>query len=299
MSSKQNQLAKHFASLHVSGKPLVLANVYDCATTHAMLSLRPQLQAIATASYGIANVAGLNDYTMTLDNHIESLSRISAIVNSTEPSANAGLGIPLSIDIVDGYGPKLSDAITKIIGLGAVGCNIEDSYFDPATTKTKLYSIEEMKTRLLQAKTVATDLGVPDFVFNVRTDAVFVRSEGITIPELMERGKTEQPIDEAVARGKAYLSTGVPTTIFIWAGPFSVGTSSGSLKRYVKEFDGRVAVHINRKDAGGLSVDQLGQFGVARVSIGPEFLFQTMEVIKELAKGILGGGYMGSLTIKA
>ncbi|KAK1236048.1 hypothetical protein PQX77_000727 [Marasmius sp. AFHP31] len=298
MSSKLNQLAKHFASLHVPKKPLVLANVYDCATTKAMLSLRPQLQAVATASYGIADVAGLNDYNMSLEAHIESLTRIANIVKSTEPDANNNLGIPLSVDIIGGYGPRLSEAITKIIELGAVGCNIEDSYFDVATMGVKLYSIDEMKKRLLLAKKVATELGVPDFVFNVRTDAVFVQ-DGVTPAQVMERGKTEQPIDEAIARGKAYLSTGVPTTIFIWAGPYSVGTSSENLKRYVKEFDGRVSVHINRKDVGGLSVDELGKLGVARISIGPEFLFQSMEVIKQLAKNILSGGHMGTLTIKA
>ncbi|KAF9262896.1 Phosphoenolpyruvate/pyruvate domain-containing protein [Marasmius fiardii PR-910] len=298
MSSKQNQLAKHFSSLHVSGKPLVLANVYDCATTNAMLSLRPQLQAIATASYGIANVAGLNDYTMTLEAHIEAVTRIGKIVASTEPSANGNLGIPLSIDIVDGYGSRLSEAIKNLIEIGAVGCNIEDSYFDPATMSTKLYTVEKMKSRLTEAKKVAIELGVPDFVFNVRTDAVFVQ-DGCTMQQAMERGKVEQPIDEAIVRGRMYLSTGVPTTIFIWAGPLSVGTSSESLKRYVKEFGGRVAVHINRGDMGGLSVDELGKLGVARISIGPEFLFQTMGVIKELARGILGGGHMGTLTLKA
>ncbi|KAL0578793.1 hypothetical protein V5O48_003205 [Marasmius crinis-equi] len=298
MSSKQNELAKHFASLHVPGKPLVLANVYDCATTQAMLSLRPQLQAVATASYGIANVAGLNDYTMTLEAHVEALTRISNIIKAAEPEANNHLGIPLSIDIIDGYGPRLADAITKIIEVGAVGCNLEDSHFDPATMSVKLYSVEEMKERLLLAKKVATDLGVPDFVFNVRTDAVFVQ-DGVTPAQVMERAKTEQPIDEAIVRGKAYLSTGVPTTIFIWAGPYSVGTSSENLKRYLKEFDGRVSVHINRKDAGGLSVDELAKLGVARISIGPEFLFQSMEAIKGLAKNILGGGHMGTLTLKA
>ncbi|EEB91338.1 hypothetical protein MPER_10315 [Moniliophthora perniciosa FA553] len=283
MSPKQNQLAQHFASLHVSGKPLVLANVYDCATTQAMLSLRPQLKAIATASYGIANVAGLNDYTMTIEAHFEALSRIGNLVQATD------LDTPLSVDLINGYGPKLTEAITKIIQLGAVGCNLEDSYFDPATLSIKLYTVEEMKDRLVQAKKVATDLGVPDFVFNIRTDAVFVQG-GVTMAQVMGRGKTEQPIDEAVARGKAYLSTGVPTTIFIWAGPFS--------KRYLKEFDGRVSVHINRKDAGGLSIDELAKLGVARISIGPEFLFQTTEAIKELAKKILEGGHMGTLDVK-
>ncbi|KAK7043008.1 hypothetical protein VNI00_008746 [Paramarasmius palmivorus] len=297
MSSKQNQLAQYFSSLHVPGKPLVLANVYDCATTQAMLSLRPQLKAIATASYGIASVAGLNDYTMTMEAHLDALSRIGTIVKTTEPEANDGLGIPLSIDLISGYGPRLTEAITKIIQLGAVGCNLEDSYFDPISMSTKLYTIDEMKERLIQAKKAATDLGVPDFVFNIRTDAVFIQ-DGATIPQVMERGKTEQPIDEAIARGKAYLSTGVPTTIFIWAGPFSVGTSSENLQRYLKEFGGRVSVHINRKDAGGLSVDELGKLGVARISIGPEFLFQTTEVVKALAKGILEGGHMGTLTLK-
>ena len=235
---------------------------------------------------------------MSLEAHVEALTRIAKMVKSAEPGANDNLGIPLSIDIIGGYGPKLSEAITKIIQVGAVGCNIEDSYFDLATMGVKLYSIDEMKQRLLLAKKVATDLGVPDFVFNVRTDAVFVQ-DGVTPAQVMERGKTEQPIDEAINRGKAYLSTGVPTTIFIWAGPYSVGTSSENLKRYLKEFDGRVSVHINRKEAGGLSVEELGKLGVARISIGPEFLFQSMEVIKQLARNILSGGHMGTLTVQS
>ncbi|KAL0578794.1 hypothetical protein V5O48_003206 [Marasmius crinis-equi] len=290
MSSKLNQLAKHFASLHVPGRPVVLTNVYDCATAKAVLSLRPQLQAIATASYGVADVLGLNDYTMTLEQHAEALTRIANVVKSTEPEANGNLGIPLSVDIISGYGPRLSEAITKIIQVGGVGCNIEDSYLDPATGSTKLYSVDEMKERILLAKKVATDLDVPNFVFNVRTDSVF-------LGENVDRSKKVQSMDEAIARGKAYLSTGVPTTIFVWSGSYS--TSSESIRQLVKAFDGRLSVMMSRKDDGGLSVDELAKLGVARISVGTDFLFQTKAVVKELAKNILSGGHVGTITLKA
>ncbi|KAF5347506.1 hypothetical protein D9758_014528 [Tetrapyrgos nigripes] len=286
MSSKLNQLAKHFASLHVPGKPLILTNVYDCASTNAMLSLRPEIQAIATSSYAVASANGLTDQTLTLDVHAEALARISKVVKSTDPTANKALGIPLSCDILDGHGSKLSETMKKIIELGAVGCNIEDSYYDPATKKTKLYSVEEMKNRILQAKKVATELGVPDFVFNVRTDASFVHD------------RSGQDIDEAVARGKAYLATDVPTTIFVWSGGAPGGTSSENVRRLVKEFDGRLSVLLNPKDAGGLSVDELAKLGVARVSIGILIFVQTMNATKALAKDILTGGYMGTLGVK-
>ncbi|KAF9262894.1 Phosphoenolpyruvate/pyruvate domain-containing protein [Marasmius fiardii PR-910] len=287
MSSKQNQLARHFASLHVSGKPLVLTNVYDCATINAILSLRPHTQAIATSSYCIAKAAGFTDETLTFETHIEALSRISKVVQSSDTSANNGLGIPISFDILDGHGSRLSETIKNIIELGAVGCNIEDSYYDPATESTKLYTVEEMKGRLVEAKKVATDLGVPDFVFNVRTDAIFVRDG------------PQPDIDGAVARGKAYQSTGVPTTIFVWSGGIPGGTSSESVKRFVKEFDGRVAFLLKSKDHGGASVEELAQLGVARISIGSMLFVQTLNAMKELAKDILMGGHLGTLIVKA
>src|ERR1700761_8841292 len=54
----QNNLASHFKSLHVPSKPLLLCNVHDAATA-LELSKNPKCQAIATASYAVAETHGV------------------------------------------------------------------------------------------------------------------------------------------------------------------------------------------------------------------------------------------------
>jgi 2-methylisocitrate lyase-like PEP mutase family enzyme len=56
-----------------------------------------------------------------------------------------------------------------VIKLGAMGLNMED--FDRRTTA--LFSIEEARDKIRRVMKTAEKDGVPDFVVNARTDALF------------------------------------------------------------------------------------------------------------------------------
>lgn len=85
-------------------------------------------------------------------------------------------------------------------------------------------------------------------------------------------------------RGKQYLEAGA-TTVFVWGGS-KRGVSKGEVENLVKSFHGRLNV-ILKRTADGLSVKQLADMGVARISIGPALQFAAMGAVKKEAEAIL------------
>lgn len=166
----------------------------------------------------------------------------------------------------------------EVIKLGAVGINLEDF----AREKDGLYSVEEAQERIRTVMRVAAELGVPDFVVNARTDALF-------------SGGT---VDDAIARGKAFLEAGA-ANVFIWGGPARKGWAREEVKRAAKELGGKLNVILIRMDgegkpAEGLSVQELSEIGVSRISVGPQLMKWTAKKMGEEASRILGGEKSGS-----
>lgn len=226
-----------FRSLHVPGHPIVLTNIYDPFTANIVAS-NPSSTAIATASYAVAAVHGLDDDDMDLETNLAAVCRIAPVAIKHDK--------PLTVDLQDGYGDKLEEAIEGIIDAGASGCNLEDR--DNVTGK--LYSLEEAVSRVKRVLETAKKAGVPDFVLNARTDTVLLNGD----------------VDDAIVRGKAYLEAGA-TTAFIWGGP-KRGLRTEEVKRLVAELGGRINV---RAKPDGLSIQELAEIGVARVSVAPRF----------------------------
>src|SRR5436190_502768 len=89
-----NALAQSFKSLHVPGKPLLLANIYDPSTARAVASL-PGCKALATASVSIAlAVVGVNledseQKTHTMMDEAVAVQRIKRAL-----AAAAEVGVP-------------------------------------------------------------------------------------------------------------------------------------------------------------------------------------------------------------
>jgi 2-methylisocitrate lyase-like PEP mutase family enzyme len=112
---------------------------------------------------------------------------------------------------------------------------------------------------------VAEEDGIPDFVVNARTDALF-----------------SSPIngfEEAIVRGKAYLEAGA-SNIFIWGGPSRKGWSKQDVKKATEALDGRLNVLLKMKPDGS-SVKQLGEIGVCRISVGPQLMRRIIGVLAE------------------
>ena len=184
-----NGLALKLKQAHIPGKPLLLANVYDAATARIVAS-SPSTQAVATASFVIAATQGIEDDDLTWPQNQAGIHNVIAGMKK----ANKGDKIPLTADLQDCYDDP-AQTVKEAIGLGVVGCNMED--YDGK--KGVLRSKEEAVARIKAAVHSAKENGVPDFVFNARTDILGF----------------DGTIDDAIDRGKAFLEAGA-TTLFVW-----------------------------------------------------------------------------------
>ena len=250
-----NNVAKTLKALHVPGDPVVFANVYDILSAEAV-ALLPGSKALATASYGVARANGTEDDDMQFETNISATRGIAAVAKKFSK--------PLTVDLQDGYGDRLEEAIAALIDIGVVGINLEDVDKDTQ----KLYSPEIAAERVERALAAAKSKGVPDFVVNARCD-------------VLVQGGT---LDEVIARGKRYLAAGA-TTVFVWGGS-KRGVSREEVQTMVKEFDGRLNVSM-RLHPDGLNVSQLREIGVARISVGPAIQLKAMETITKEAEKIL------------
>ncbi|GAW15721.1 hypothetical protein ANO14919_051400 [Xylariales sp. No.14919] len=252
----RNATAKAFKALHQRPhNPLVLANVWDVISARAVAELQSS-EALATTSFSVARTVGLSDEQLTLDANLAAVRGIASVAT--------GFNKPLTVDIQDAYGPNLETAINALIGLGVAGVNLEDCEL----ASGNLYGIDEASSRIERVLKVARRRGVPDFVVNARCDALVKGLE----------------LDEALSRGKRYLAAGA-TTVFVWGG--QRGVSRDEVERMVREFDGRLAV-LGTTAPDGLSVKQLAEIGVARISIGPSLMFAALKTIHDEAKKLLG-----------
>jgi 2-methylisocitrate lyase-like PEP mutase family enzyme len=258
--SSQNDIAKAFKALHKPRDPLVLTNVWDAITAKTIASL-PATKALATASYAIAAAAGVPDEKLTLDINLRAVEAIASVAKKHK--------LPLTVDFQDGFGYQLEEGVRAVIRLGAVGINLED--FDRQTNA--LFLLEKAQERIRAVIRVAEGEGVPDFVINARTDALFSASSN--------------GLEEAIRRGKAYLDAGA-SNIFIWAGPSRKGWSKEDVRKASKALGGRLNVLLKMKP-DGLSAKEIGDIGVSRISIGPQLMLKMMGVLAEEAGAILEG----------
>lgn len=273
-----NDYAQILKSLHQPGNPVIFTNIFDTTSANALISINsttPSLvKAAATASYALAAKLSIADEELSLSQNLGSVAAFASLIRDA--------GLPLSMDLQDGYGGQIVEAVRGAISAGAVGANIEDSYPDKGFGggMACLMSIEEATGRIRLALKTATEAGVPDFVVNARTDALCLKP----IPE----GQTRQTmLHEAMQRGRAYLRAGA-TSVFVWSGPGG-NTTTVEIKILVAAFEGRLAVKLGgRKD--DLSVKELADLGLCRVSIGPMLYGQDSVVFKNHAVRILQGG---------
>ena len=250
-----NKLAIVLRNLHVPGKPLVLANVYDILSAQAVAGL-PACKALATASYAVARAWGTEDDDMTLEENLNAVQGIGKVA--------AQFHKPLTVDIQDAYGNKLEEGITGLIDRGAVGVNLEDCDKDTQ----RMYSPEEAADRIKRVLEAAKGAGVPDFVVNARCDTLIHGGE----------------VEEVISRGEKYLKAGA-TTVFVWGGS-KRGVSRAEVVRLVEKFNGRLNVAL-RMSGESLTVPELAKIGVARISVGPQIQFMAMDHFSQEADKLL------------
>ncbi len=255
MAATTNAAAKAFKALHKPGQPLVLTNVYDILSARAVASL-PAAKALATASWAVAKANGLEDDGLDMETNLGTVRGIAAVARESNK--------PLTVDFQDGYGDQLEAGIARLIALGVSGINLEDA--DKETSQ--LFAPAEAASRVKRALAAAAQAGVPDFVVNARCDVL---------------GRGAGSLEDTIQRGKLYLDAGA-TTVFVWGG--SRGVSRDEVETLTRAFDGRLNVTL-KLAPDGLTVKQLGEIGVARISLGPSLMLRAMAAFKAEAEKIL------------
>ena len=111
----------NFRNLHSKQEPILICNVWDASS--AQVAEKIGYTAIGTSSGAIASMLGYSDGEEISYDELHYV--VQRITNSTS--------LPLSVDLEAGYSRKPSEVykhIEKLVDLGVVGVNIEDSLVD-------------------------------------------------------------------------------------------------------------------------------------------------------------------------
>jgi 2-methylisocitrate lyase-like PEP mutase family enzyme len=252
----QKEKAQAFRELHHGRRMLILPNAWDVPS--ARVFENEGFPAVATSSAGLMVSLGYPDGEV-----IDQKEFFSAIRR-----IGRALSIPLSVDIVAGFGRTTKEVLAtvkEIIKMGGVGINIED--FAHAT-KT-LYPIERQIENVKAIRKLGDTMGIP-LVVNARTDALRFGT-----------GNEEAKFAEAVRRAIAYRDAGADCVY-----PMGL-TEAASIGRFVKELDFPTNVMVRK---GLPTVTELERLGVARISFGPGASYAAMGLLKRASREVLERG---------
>jgi 2-methylisocitrate lyase-like PEP mutase family enzyme len=244
--------AAHLRALHRGPELLVLANAWDVPSARAVEAAG--FPAVATASHAVADALGEADHdVLAADLAFDAVARIAAAVT-----------VPVTADIEAGYGLDADELVARLLGAGAVGCNLEDTDHHGAGDGV-LVDVDAQAARIAAVKEAGRQAGV-DVVVNARTDA-FAR-------------RLDDPVAASIERGRAYLAAGADCVYPIVAG------EEGDLRALVRGIGGPVNELLR---PGVPSLDVLASIGVARVSVGSGLHRVAMGAVADAAAALRAG----------
>jgi len=244
--------AETLRALHQRGNPLVLPNVWDAAT--AGLVAEAGFPVVATSSSAVANSLGFPDGEQApADEVFAAVRRVAKAVD-----------LPVTADVEAGYGLDAEQLVAALLDAGAVGINLEDT--DHTATAGGLREPGWQAERLARIRKAADAVGVP-VVINARVD-VFIRS-----------GDPDRHADvfaEGVERAKRYLDAGADCVYPIMLAEPLVG-------EFVRKVDAPVNIMFK---STGPSVSELGDLGVARISLATGVWRASLQAVRDLLAGL-------------
>ena len=252
----QAEKAEEFRALHNRKRILVLPNAWDVPSARVFED--EGFPAVATSSAGLMVSLGYPDgEAIPMREFITATARIANV-----------LSVPLSADVVGGFGRKTTEVVgtvRQIIDVGAVGINIEDFVHESKV----LVPAQSQVEKIVQLKALSKSLKIP-FVINARTDAL-----------RYAQGDDQAKMEEAIHRGALYRDAGAdclyPMGLF----------DPQQISVYVKALDFPINVMVRK---GLPSVPELQRLGVARVSFGPSASYAAMGLLKRASREVLDKG---------
>jgi 2-methylisocitrate lyase-like PEP mutase family enzyme len=235
----RDQRAELFRGYHHIKPILVLPNAWDVASAKR-LAVVPGCRALATSSAAVARALGHADGEQAPpDEMLDMAGRIASAVD-----------LPVTADLERGYGDWVATA-RAAWEAGIVGMNFEDS------TDAGLIPIDEQSATIREIRAA-----VPELVLNARVD-VFLRGGA--------------DLDDAVARGNAYLAAGADCVYPYTEDPAQVAP-------LVEGIAGPVNMVLAERM---LPVPELERLGVARVTWGGRLAALAYdEAVRQVAKAL-------------
>jgi 2-methylisocitrate lyase-like PEP mutase family enzyme len=243
-----------FQRLHQGPTLLILPNAWDAGSARLIESLGAR--AIATTSAGLAWSRGYPDGNALPNDQLIAATRDIART----------IGVPLSIDIEEGYSDNagaVAQLAAGVMDAGAAGINIEDGAGSPELLCTKVAAIRDAASR-----------SEIDLFINARTD-VYLRG--------IARGN--EAVEQVIDRAARYRAAGAD-------GLFVPGLSDGeAMATIAAAID---PMPLNIMAVPGLPpIEALQKYGVRRLSAGSSIAQAAWGLTSRLAAGFLAGDVGG------
>ena len=255
-SERQQRKAEAFEALH-EGEPFVIPNPWDAGSARALEALG--FPALATTSSGFAFSLGRPDGGVTLD---EVAAHVAAL--------DAAIGLPISVDLEDGFGPEPevgARAVTRVAEAGAVGGSIED--YDRSG---RIYECGHAAERVAAAADAVAKL---DFPFMLAGRA-----------ENHIRGNPD--LDDTIGRLQAYEAAGANVL-------YAPGLRTVDEIRTVCD---AVSRPVNVLAVPSLSFEEIAAAGAQRVSVGGALTWVAAKAFADAATAIRDRGDFSALTAR-
>jgi len=240
-----------FAALHVPGDPVVLYNIWDVGSAHAVV--KAGAKALATGSHPVADANGWPDgEQVPIDFASANATRIVDAVD-----------LPVTVDFEGAYSDDPEEGgrnVARLKETGAVGCNFEDQRIGEE-------GIHPLELQVRRIEAIRRAVGT-DFFINARTDLY-----------LKVKEQDESLLEHVIERGKAFADAG--------ASGFFVPrlADSRQIERVVRE----VPLPLNLiAFPGAPPKTEWAAAGVARISHGPFPHRALMAQLTESAKAAIG-----------
>ena len=228
----QKEKGENFRSLHQREQAFIIPNPWDAGTARMLAHMG--FEALATTSAGNAFSLGQKDGTVGRE---RTLANVAAIAGAAE--------LPVTADLENGFGSS-PDAVAETIRLaaeaGAVGGSIEDATGEP---DQPIYPIEAAIERIEAAAEAARSLEFP-FTLTARAENFLY-------------GRAD--LKDTIYRLRTYQEAGADVL-------YAPGLSTREqIAAVVSSVDRPVNVlmGLGRLE---LSLEELGEMGVRRVSVG-------------------------------
>jgi 2-methylisocitrate lyase-like PEP mutase family enzyme len=249
----QAEKATDFQALH-EGEPFVIPNPWDAGSAKVLEALG--FKALATTSSGFAFTLGRMDGSVTL----------AEIVDHTR-ALDQATGLPVSVDLENGYGPDpehAAQAVKAAGDAGAVGGSIED--YDRGG---ELYSLDHAVERVAAAVEAARTFSFP-FTLTARAENHI-------------RGNPD--LEDTIARLQAYERAGADVL-------YAPGLRSGDDIRAVCD---AVSKPVNVLAGPGLTVAEIAEAGGTRISVGGALTWVAIGAMASAAEQIRDSGDLSVL----